>query len=289
MNWNKLAKSLLFPHIAVLIVLLPVSAALVVYSLGFLESDSVFAILSYVLAFYTLTVWCFRLPKVINAVRTFRRENKYAKLWREDTRLRVKISLFGSMLWNGAYAVLQLGLGIHHKTFWFCSLAGYYFALAVMRFFLARYTTRNNPGEDLREELKRYRFCGIVLLVMNLALALMIFFMVYWNRTFRHDEITTIAMAAYTFGSFTMAIVNVRKYRKFGSPVYNASRAISLASACVSMLTLESTMLTTFGDGTMDMKTRQIFLCASGIAVSLTIILMAVYMIVQGTKKRKQE
>jgi len=289
MNWNKLAKSLLFPHIAVLIVLLPVSAALVVYALGFLESDSVFAILSYVLAFYTLTVWCFRLPKVINAVRTFRRENKYAKLWREDTRLRVKISLFGSMLWNWAYAVLQLGLGIHHKTFWFCSLAGYYFALAVMRFFLARYTTRNIPGEDLREELKRYRFCGIVLLVMNLALALMIFFMVYWNRTFRHDEITTIAMAAYTFGSFTMAIVNVRKYRKFGSPVYNASRAISLASACVSMLTLESTMLTTFGDGTMDMKTRQIFLCASGIAVSLTIILMAVYMIVQGTKKRKQE
>ncbi|MBQ4320836.1 MAG: hypothetical protein IJC35_01250 [Oscillospiraceae bacterium] len=289
MNWNKLAKSLLFPHIAVLIVLLPVSAALVVYALGFLKSDSVFAILSYVLAFYTLTVWCFRLPKVINAVRTFRRENKYAKLWREDTRLRVKISLFGSMLWNGAYAVLQLGLGIHHKTFWFCSLAGYYFALAVMRFFLARYTTRNIPGEDLREELKRYRFCGIVLLVMNLALALMIFFMVYWNRTFRHDEITTIAMAAYTFGSFTMAIVNVRKYRKFGSPVYNASRAISLASACVSMLTLESTMLTTFGDGTMDMKTRQIFLCASGIAVSLTIILMAVYMIVQGTKKRKQE
>lgn len=289
MNWNKLAKSLLFPHIAVLIVLLPVSAALVVYALGFLESDSVFAILSYVLAFYTLTVWCFRMPKVINAVRTFRRENKYAKLWREDTRLRVKISLFGSMLWNWAYAVLQLGLGIHHKTFWFCSLAGYYFALAVMRFFLARYTTRNIPGEDLREELKRYRFCGIVLLVMNLALALMIFFMVYWNRTFRHDEITTIAMAAYTFGSFTMAIVNVRKYRKFGSPVYNASRAISLASACVSMLTLESTMLTTFGDGTMDMKTRQIFLCASGIAVSLIIILMAVYMIVQGTKKRKQE
>ena len=92
-----------------------------------------------------------------------------------------------------------------------------------------------------------------------------------------------------SFISFAMAVINVRKYRKFGSPVYNASRAISLASACVSMLTLESTMLTTFGDGTMDVKTRQIFLCASGIAVSLVIILMAVYIICQGTKKRKLE
>jgi len=137
------------------------------------------------------------------------------------------------------------------------------------------------------DELKKYRACGIVFLVMNLMLTLMIFFMVYWNRTFHHHEITTIALAAYTFISLTLAIVSTVKYRRYNSPVYSASKAISLASACVSMLTLESTMLTTFGDGTMDMKTRQIFLCASGIAVSLTIILMAVYMIVQGTKKIK--
>ena len=75
------------------------------------------------------------------------------------------------------------------------------------------------------------------------------------------------------------------KYRKYNSPVYSASKAISFAAACVSMLTLESTMLTTFGDGTMDEIGRKILLGTSGGAISVVIIAMAVYMITQSTKK----
>ena len=63
---------------------------------------------------------------------------------------------------------------------------------------------------------------------------------------------------------------------------------IGLAAACVSMLTLASTMLTTFGDGTMSLSERRILLGSVGGAVSLFIILMAVYMIVQSTKKLKR-
>jgi len=77
------------------------------------------------------------------------------------------------------------------------------------------------------------------------------------------------------------------KYRKFNSPVYSASKAISLAAACVSMLTLESTMLTTFNDGTMDELTRRLFLGLSGGVISVFIIVMAIYMIVQSNKKLK--
>ena len=117
----------------------------------------------------------------------------------------------------------------------------------------------------------------------------MIFFMVCWNRTFQHHEIVTITMAAYTFTSFTKAIINVVKYSGLGSPVYSASKAVSFASACVSMLTLESTMLTTFGDGTMTLARRQMLLGVSGGAVSAVVIAMAVYMIVWGTKRLKLE
>ena len=139
----------------------------------------------------------------------------------------------------------------------------------------------------MREELIKYRACGILFLIMNIALSLMIFFMVYWNRTFNHHEITTIALAAYTFTSFTLAIINIVKYRKYNSPVFSASKAISLAAACVSMLTLESTMLNTFADGTMDLTTRRIMLGATGAVISVFIILMATYMIYQSTKKIK--
>ena len=284
MDWKKIGKALLFPHIAIMIALVPSTTVFLVYSMMCLGTESVVAIISYVLAAYTLTVWCFKIPYLIQFFKTFKAENKYARIWQDNTRLRVNVSLYGTLIYNTAYALLQLGMGFWHHTFWFYSLAGYYICLAVMRFFLARYTIKHKPGEKMREELIRYRLCGWIFLAMNIALSLMVFFMVYWNRTFRHHEITTIALAAYTFISFTMATINMVKYRKYNSPVYSASKAISFASACVSMLTLEATMLTTFGDGTMDAITRKILLGCTGGVISVFVVAMAVYMIRQSNK-----
>ena len=278
-------KRILFPHIAVTLVLIPLATVFLVYSMIFIGTESVAAYISYILAFYTLTVCCIKIPKAIQWIKEFKEGNKYARRWQDDVRLRVNVSLYGSLMINTAYAVLQLGLGFYHASFWYYSMAGYYISLGIMRFFLVRHTRRHEPGEKLRQELVKYRNCGIIFLVMNLALSLMIFFMVYWNRTFKHHEITTIAMAAYTFTSFTLAIINMIKYRKYNSPVYSASKTINMASACVSVLTLEATMLTTFGDGTMSVVTRRIFLGATGGAVSVFVVVMAIYMIVEGSKK----
>ncbi len=288
MDWKKLGKALLFPHLAVMFVLLPVATVFLVYSMVFLGTESALAITSYVLAAYTLTVWCAKIPYLIRFFKTFKSENKYARRWLEDDRLRVSVSLYGSFLWNVIYAALQLWLGFYHRSFWFYSMAGYYISLAIMRFFLVRYTTKNRPGEHMRAELARYRACGWIFFVMNLALALMVFFMVYWNRTFHHHQITTIALAAYTFTSFTTAIISIVKYRKYQSPVYSAAKAIGLAAACVSMLTLTSTMLTTFGGGTMALLERRIMLGAVGGAVSVFIIAMAIYMIVRANREMKK-
>ena len=287
MSWKKFGKALLFPHIAIMVTLLPVATVFLVYSMVFLGVDSAVSISSYVLAAYTLTVWCFRIPYLVKYIKNFKKENKYAKKWLEDTRLRVNVSLYGTMIWNVLYALLQLGMGFRHRSFWFVSLAVYYISLAVMRFFLVNHTSRYKAGEKMLSELRKYRACGVIFLVMNLALSLMIFFMVYWNRTFHHHEITTIALAAYTFTSLTVAVVNIVRYRKYNSPVYTASKSISLAAACVSMLTLESTMLTTFGEETMNLAGRRAFLGISGGAISVFIIAMAIYMIVQGTKNIK--
>ncbi|MBE6689786.1 MAG: hypothetical protein E7590_00700 [Ruminococcaceae bacterium] len=288
MDWKKLGKALLFPHIAIMILLVPISTALLVCSMMFVGTESVIAIISYVLAAYTLTVWCFKIPYLIKFFKTFKDENKYARRWQDDTRLRVNVSLYGSLAWNALYGIFQLWLGFYHHTFWFYSLGAYYICLGVMRFFLVRHTSKYTPGEKMQTELVKYRACGIVFLMMNLAIALIIFFMVYWNRTFQHHMITAIAMAAYTFTALTTAIVNVIKYRKYNSPVFSASKAISLAAALVSMLTLESTMLTTFGDGTMTATTQKWMLGATGGAISLLIVATAIYMIVVGTKKLKQ-
>ena len=289
MDWKKLGKALLFPHVALMIILLPIATLLLVFSMVVIGTESAIAYVSYVLSAYTLTVWCIRIPRLIQFFKDFKNQNRYAQLWLGDTRLRVNVSLYGSLAWNTLYGVFQLWLGYYHRTFWFYSLGAYYICLAIMRFFLLLHTRKYAPGEKMRTELVKYRACGWVFLLMNLALTLIIFFMLYWNRTFTHHMITAIAMAAYTFTAFTVAIVNVIKYRKYNSPVFSASKAISFAAACVSMLTLTSTMLTTFNDGTMDALTQKLMLGGVGIAVSGVVVTMAVYMIVVSSKKLRSE
>ena len=285
---KRIGKALLYPHIAISALLVPVSTVCLILSMVFLGTESVISIITYVLSAYTLTVWCFRIPNIITAIRRFKDNNKLIARWEKDERLRINVSLAATFVLNVVFAVFQLVLGVVHNSFWYYSLAAYYVCLACLRLSIFKYTGTRLAGENIRSELIKYCICGYVFLGMNLAITAIIFFMIYFGRTFRHHEITTIAIAAYTFLAIPMAIVNAVKYKKYNSPVYSAARAISLAAAAVSILTLESTMLTTFGGADMDAPTKRLLLGFTGAAVSIYIITMAVYMIITGTKKLKQ-
>jgi hypothetical protein len=56
MDWKKIGKALFYPHIAIMLILVPISAVMLVYSMIFLGTESVVAIISYVISAYTLTV-----------------------------------------------------------------------------------------------------------------------------------------------------------------------------------------------------------------------------------------
>ena len=121
------------------------------------------------------------------------------------------------------------------------------------------------------------------MLLMNLAITAIMFFIIYFERTFYHHQITTIALAAYTFLTFGLSIYNFIKYRKFNSPVYSASKTINLVAGCVSMITLTTTMLTTFGTEDV-IEFRKILLTIIGIVVSLFILLVSIQIIVFSKK-----
>ena len=288
MNWKKFGLKLLYPHLAVILTLLPISVAFLVFSLIYLNSTSIIGILSYLLSFYVLLVICFRIPRIILFFKNLKQENKYLKKWFSDVHLRMNVSLYASLIWNVAFAIFQLGLGFSHKSFWFYSMFTYYIILGIMRFFLLKHTRKYKANEQTEIEIKKSILCGWLLLAMNLALALLVFFIVYWNRTFYHHMIVTITMAAYTFFTFTFAIINLVKYRKYKSPIYSSAKIISLIAGAVSMLTLETTMLTTFGT-TESPVFRQIMLSCTGIAVTAFSITMAIIMIVKGTKQLKDK
>lgn len=152
-----------------------------------------------------------------------------------------------------------------------------------MRAVLVRYVHRNSVGENIISEFKRYRACGIILLLMNQALVGIIIYMVTQNRGFSYPGVMIYAMAMYTFYITISAIINVVKFRKRGSPLLSAAKVISLTAALVSMLSLETAMLTQFGSDQPGF--RRLMLGASGGVVFLIVLTMAVYMIVRSTKQ----
>ena len=274
---------LLFPYMAILILLVPIAAALLIYAFAFENAHPGVVYASYFLSAYALVIVCVRAPAIIGWAKNLKRDNRYLSRYFSDPHLRVKISLYTSLAMNTAYAILQLGLGFRHASIWFYSFAIYYLLLAAMRYVLLKESAKKTADRNLFMELLLYRFCGVLLLAMNLALAVIVFYIAWQNRGFEHHYITTIAMAAYTFGTLAKAIVNVIKYRKYQSPLMSASKAISLVSAIVSVLTLETAMLTAFGEQN-EALFRQIMTSSTGAAVCLIVLAVAVCMIVRATK-----
>lgn len=287
MDWRRIAKAILYPRPAIMVFLLPFSSLFLAYSMMRLGPDSIASFISYALSFYTLTVWVLRIPYAFDRIRAFKDGNRYARRYIGDVRLRASLSLGGSLLWNTVYAVLQLSLGLYHHSAWYCSLGAYYALLAIMRMSLIRYLRSNKPGENMASELRKYGFCGFAFIVMTSALAAIAFFMVYRNRTYSHNTITDIAMAAYAFTIFVLAVVNIVKYRRYNSPILSASKAVSMVSACVSMLTLESMMLSVFDDGSLSALDKRIMLGATGAAVYVFVMALAITMIVRSSRRLK--
>ena len=182
-----------------------------------------------------------------------------------------------------AYALIISATG---RSAWFVSLAVYYVLLSAMRALLVRYVHRNPVGKDIPAELRRYRLCGVILLFMNQALVGIVFYMVYQNRGFFYPGLLIYAMAAYTFYITILAIVNVIRYRRRGAPILSAMKVISLTAALVSMLSLESAMLAQFGAD--EPAFRRVMTSASGGAVCMLVLAMALYMIIRSGRQLRQ-
>ena len=249
------------------------------------KTESVPAIIGYILSAYTLTAVCIRVPQIVRMCIRFKNKNRYLLRYQGDVSLRLRISLYVSLAVNLLYALLQMISGIQNRSVWYYALAGYYALLAVLRFFLLKDIRQNRRSRE--EEYRRYRFCGVFLLMIHLLLTVITAYIVYQNRGFSHGEIVTIAMAAYTFYSVTAAVINVLKYRRHETPTVLAAKSVSFSAALVSVLSLETAMLSAFGTAESPLF-RRIITGVTGFAVCAVILASAIYMIVRGTRELRK-
>lgn len=93
------------------------------------------------------------------------------------------------------------------------------------------------------------------------------------------------AVALYTFYTTIMAVVNLVRDRKSGSPVMAAARGVNLAAALVSMLSLETAMLTQFNDGSKGALFRRAMIGSTGGAVCVLVTVMGLYMVIHAARR----
>ena len=276
-------------------VLIAVPSFIFVFVMLGIGDHSILSYLAYLFSAYAMVITVTGLPKIIESVRNGIKEMPLVKKVRctplgkrllEDIVFRSEIALYSGLFVNLLYAALNLFSGIRYRSAWFVALACYYALLSAMRAVLVRYVHRRPVGEDIISEFQRFRFCGIILLLMNQALVGIIVYMVTQDRGFSYPGLMIYAMAMYTFYITISAIINVIKYRSHGSPVMSAAKVISLTAALVSMLSLETAMLAQFGSD--ETEFRRIMLGVSGGVVCAFVLAMAIYMIVLSTKQLKK-
>lgn len=147
---------------------------------------------------------------------------------------------------------------------------------------------RQMNGAEITKEKKlrewqAYKNCGILLVVMNVALTGAVILIIYSQNTQkRYAGFLIYAVAFYTFYKIIMSVVNTIKAGKTKLPLVMALRSIGYADAMMSMLSLQISMLAAFSKPGAEYI--GVLNACTGIGVCIMVLLAGVGMIVNGTK-----
>ena len=167
--------------------------------------------------------------------RPFRR---FYDSYKNDPWLRAATSTKMSAVINLFFVFYQAYNAYRRQSMWFGALSIYYAWLTFMRVNIVTYM--QTLAADGREELRRYRQCGIWLLMLT---AVVITMGVIANRLGSRPSYPVhilVVSALFAFYNVTAAVVNLHKWRKLEDPLISASKALSLSCALVSLYSLQA-------------------------------------------------
>ena len=254
--------------------------AVVAYALFGLAAIS----LSYTV--YTLVLFA---PKMRRAIIDWAEKYEFTYSLLRNYGFRTIILTIGSFAMSVAYGVFNGVLGVIGRSVWYGALSAYYIFLAFLRGGVLLYHRRKKKNEgELDNDLvraKTYRNCGVLLLVLNVALSSAIAQMIFDEQSFSYGGWTIYAFAAYAFYKITMSIVNLVRARKQNDLTVQAVRNVNLVDGAVSILALQTALLNTFVEEGTNIS---LFNTLTGSAISLFAVGLSIFMIVKANKRMKQ-
>ena len=184
-------------------------------------------------------------------------------------------SPYTSLAFNVAYALGNCIIGFLTHSWWFITVGAYYAVLTVTRYSVLQIRRKANGNYDT--ELFARRITGILLVVLSFCIVGVNILSAVKDRGTDFHEIVMITIATYTFTKITISIIGMTKAKRSASPVLKTLRNISLADACVSIYTMQRSMLVSFpGMKSADILLLNIF---TGTAVWIVVLLLGINLI----------
>lgn len=208
---------------------------------------------------------------------------KFGRQYVRSLAFRGNVSLYSGMMVNFLYVVFRFFVGIRYTSVWFITIAIYYLILGLIR--LSLILSYNN--RKVKSELHCYRRTGWLLFTLNIPLGGMILLMVLTGSGYSYPRYVIYLSALYTFYTVILSVINVVKFRKLGSPILSVSKILNFVVAIISLLGLQTAMISQFSSNTE--SSHKIMNAITGGGVWFAVILIAVYMLIHSRKTKEVE
>lgn len=203
----------------------------------------------------------------------------------QEQRFRAVFSAAVGLLANILYAVYHGALGVINQSLWFVSMFAYYVILSSMRFSAVLCEWKRKPLASEDTEYFLAKLCGGLLVLLSFILGGVVYISLSQNVAVKHREIVMITIATYTFYKITVAVIRAIKQRKNTVLSLVVIRTIGYAEVAASLLTLQRSMLVSFGS--MDKGDIALMNGLTGISVCIFILFLGIFTILKSGKERK--
>ncbi|MBO5736764.1 MAG: hypothetical protein J6S04_03040 [Clostridia bacterium] len=272
-----------------------VSATLSLVMVGLGLENGALAIVAYILfgiagisLAYSVYLLIPLFPKMKTGIIAFLESREFTRLILRNFGFRTVIFAIGSFLMSLLFSGFNAYMGIANHSIWYGALAAFYIALAFLRGGVLAYH-KSRIGKKMQNDeylkAKVYRNSGIITLILNVALSVEIGQMIFSDAHFTYIGWTVFAYAAYAFFKISVSIVALIRAHKQDDLTVRAIRNINFVDALVSILALQTALLTMFSEGEINISLFNTF---TGIVVSLLSVGIGIYMIVSANKKIKE-
>ena len=213
--------------------------------------------------------------------------NNYKNLNTED---KTMLLLIFTTIGNILLSIVKFILSIVLPSLWFFVNALFMVVLSFVRFWSIRdYGKSRNKDEKIKQEIgyRNYLKNGILLIILGIMYFFVNVYIYFKGTNTTMHEYLTYLVALDAFWSIGYSIYGMAKYKRNSSPILKAVKLTNFANALTSIMLTQIVLLDTYANS--QTYNSNIMNGITGIVVSISIMIIGLYMIIGINKIKKIE